>query len=127
MTEMIKSNSMRVALVGCGRISVFHIAALSSLPQVEIVAVCDLDEEAARARASKIGVEHYYSDMEAMMRERGPDVVHILTPPRSHLGLAQIAAKYGAHMYIEKPMASSEVEARGILEAARKNGVEVCP
>jgi predicted dehydrogenase len=82
---MTQSNKLRVALAGCGRISVFHIAALSALPQVEIVAVCDLDKEAARARASEIGVEHYYSDMETMMRERRPDVVHILTPPRSHL------------------------------------------
>jgi nucleoside-diphosphate-sugar epimerase/predicted dehydrogenase len=127
MTKMTKSNSLRVALVGCGRISVFHIAALSSLPQVKIVAVCDLDEEAARARALKIGVEHYYSDMETMMREQGPDVAHILTPPRSHLKLAQIAAKYGAHMYIEKPMAASEAEALAILEAAQKSRVEVCP
>src|SRR5262249_19260817 len=127
MTEMIKSNSLRVALVGCGRISVFHIAALSSLPQVEIVAVCDLDEEAARARALKIGVEHYFSDMEKMMRERTPDVAHILTPPRSHLKLARIAAKYGAHMYIEKPMAASEAEALAILEAAQTSRAEVCP
>ncbi len=124
---MIQSSPLRVALVGCGRISVFHIDALSSLPQVKVVAVCDLDEEVALARASEIGVEHYYSDMETMMRERGPDVVHILTPPRSHLGLARIAARYGAHMYIEKPMASSEVEARAILEAAQKSKVEVCP
>ncbi len=124
---MTQSNPLRVALIGCGRISVFHIAALSALPQVEIVAVCDLDEEAARARASEIGVKNYYADAEAMMKEQSPNVVHILTPPRSHLGLARIAAKYGAHMYVEKPMASSEAEARAILEAARESGVEICP
>jgi nucleoside-diphosphate-sugar epimerase/predicted dehydrogenase len=54
-------------------------------------------------------------------------VVHLLTPPGSHRELAQIAIRYGAHLYIEKPFASSEDDARQILELAHEAGVRVCP
>lgn len=118
---------VRVALVGCGRISSYHVAALRDVPEVEIVAVCDLDESVATAAASRHGIRGCYSDMETMMQEQHPGVVHLLTPPQTHVALARIAAKYRAHMYIEKPLAANEADARTILELAREGGVQVCP
>jgi nucleoside-diphosphate-sugar epimerase/predicted dehydrogenase len=122
-----QAKSLRVALVGCGRISVYHIAAAKAIPGIEIVAVCDLDERVARETATRHEIRGCYTDMEAMLRDLRPDVVHLLTPPRSHLTLARIAAKYHVHMYIEKPLASDEADARSILELAREAGVQVCP
>jgi nucleoside-diphosphate-sugar epimerase/predicted dehydrogenase len=119
--------SLRVALVGCGRISGYHLTALKAIRGVEVVGVCDLDERAARETASLHGIRGCYTEMEAMLRDLRPEVVHLLTPPRSHLALARIAAAYQAHMYIEKPLASSETEARALLDLARKAGVQVCP
>ena len=118
---------LRVALVGCGRISTYHIAALRALPGVEIVAVCDLNDRLARQVATRHAIPRCYSDMETMVRETRPEVVHLLTPPRTHLALARIAAAHRAHMYIEKPFAASESDARAILDLAREAGVEVCP
>jgi 2-alkyl-3-oxoalkanoate reductase len=123
-TEQLR---LRVALVGCGRISVYHVAALGALSDIEIVAVCDLDPKAAREAATRHGIRGCYTDAETMLRETRPDVVHLLTPPGSHLALARLAVKYGAHMYIEKPFAASEADARAILELAREAGVQVCP
>lgn len=125
--EVVTPSILRVALVGCGRISAYHVAALKAIPGVEIVAVCDLDERAARETATQHAVRGCYTDMEAMLRDLRPDVVHLLTPPRSHLALARLAAKYRAHMYIEKPMASTEADAQSILELAKEAGVQVCP
>ena len=118
---------LRVALVGCGRISAYHVAALTALRDVEIVAVCDVDEKSAREAATRHGIRGCYTDAVAMFRETRPDAVHLLTPPGSHLPLARLAAKYGAHMYIEQPFAATEAEARAILELAREAGVQVCP
>jgi nucleoside-diphosphate-sugar epimerase/predicted dehydrogenase len=118
---------LRVALVGCGRISVYHVAALREIRDVEIVAVCDLDEKTAREAATRHGIRGCYSDAETMLRETRPDAVHLLTPPGSHLPLARLVAKYRAHIYIEKPFAASEADARAILELAREAGVQVCP
>lgn len=120
-------NAVRSAIVGCGRISDVHIETLKSLPNVEVVAVCDLNEAVARGQATRHNIPGVYTDMETMMREARPNVVHLLTPPRSHPSLAAIAAKHHAHMYVEKPLASSEMDARCIVESARNAGVHVCP
>jgi 2-alkyl-3-oxoalkanoate reductase len=116
-----------VAFVGCGRISAYHLAALKDIPDVEVVAVCDLDERVAREFATRHGIRGCYSDLETMLGELRPDVVHILTPPRSHLAVARIAMKHRAHLYIEKPLASSEADGELILRLAREAGVQVCP
>jgi nucleoside-diphosphate-sugar epimerase/predicted dehydrogenase len=126
-TQRVHERNVRVALVGCGRISAYHLAALQPLPGIEIVAVCDLDERLARQTASRHGIPRCYSDMESMMGESRPEVVHLVTPPRTHLALARIAARHGAHMYIEKPFAASEADARAILELAREARIQVCP
>jgi nucleoside-diphosphate-sugar epimerase/predicted dehydrogenase len=118
---------LRVALVGCGRISVYHLAALSALERVEIVAVCDLNERAARETATRHGIRGCYTDVETMLAETRPDVVHLLTPPQSHLALARLVTRHQAHLYIEKPMGASEADARAIADLAREAGVQVCP
>jgi predicted dehydrogenase/nucleoside-diphosphate-sugar epimerase len=120
-------NPIRTALVGCGRISDAHIETLKALPGVEVVAVCDLNEKMARDQATRYRIAGVYTDMEEMMREVQPNVVHLLTPPRTHRALALIAARHHAHIYVEKPLASSEADARCIVEAARSAGVHVCP
>lgn len=122
-----RRESVRVALIGCGRISSHHIAALQALPGAEIVAVCDLDERRARHTATRHAIPRCYADAETMMGEVRPDVVHLLTPPATHLELARVAVSHRAHMYIEKPFAASEAAARAIVELARDAGVQVCP
>src|SRR5262247_242004 len=124
---MFKKHIFRTALVGCGRISAINIAALKAIPDVDIVAVCDLNDKLAHAQAVRHNIPSVYTDMERMMSKVRPDVVHLLTPPRTHVALAQIAAKHQAHIYVEKPLASSAVDARSILEAAQKAGVHLCP
>jgi 2-alkyl-3-oxoalkanoate reductase len=117
---------VRVALIGCGRVSSFHVAALKALAGVELVAVCDLDERLARQRATAAAVPRWFTDAGTMLRDVAPDVVHILTPPASHRTLAELAARAGAHMYVEKPLAPNAADAAAIVEAARKAGVKVC-
>jgi predicted dehydrogenase len=120
-------STIRTALVGCGRISDVHIETVTELTNVDIVAVCDLNENVARDQATRHNIPGIYTDMEKMMSEVQPNVVHLLTPPRSHVPLAAIAARHHAHMYVEKPLASSEADARSIVETARNAGVHVCP
>src|SRR5919106_1717041 len=124
---MTNSRKFRTAIVGCGRISAIHIAALKALGEVEIVAVCDLDGKLARSQASQNGIPNIFTDMETMMKEVRPDVVHLPTPPRTHLALTKIAAKYQANVYAEKPLASSESDACAILEVVRQSGIRLCP
>jgi len=117
---------IRAAIVGCGRISAYHVAAVQALPHAELVAACDLREGAAAELAAQHGIERVFSDMETMMGDVQPDVIHLTTPPQSHVALARVAAEHGAHMYIEKPFATSVDDAEAIVAAARAANVEVC-
>jgi predicted dehydrogenase/nucleoside-diphosphate-sugar epimerase len=118
---------LRVALVGCGRIADVHVEALRPVPDAILVACCDLDVAVARAFASKHGIPRAYADVETMLIQSAPDVVHLLTPPESHRALVEACAHHGAHVYVEKPLASNEADARAILEAAEAARIQVCP
>jgi nucleoside-diphosphate-sugar epimerase/predicted dehydrogenase len=123
----LPGQTLRVALVGCGRISAYHLAALKDVPGVEVVAVCDTNPAAARECATLHGIRGCHTDMETMIRELRPDVVHLLTPPGTHLALARIAIAHRAHLYIEKPLAANSADAQMILDLAREAGAQVCP
>ncbi len=118
---------LRIALIGCGRISTVHLETLKALPDLSVVAVCDLQRELAEHCAAAHGIPRSYRDATELMEKEQPDVVHLLTPPRSHLSLAQIVLARRAHLYVEKPLASTEAEARRIVQLARETGVHVCP
>jgi 2-alkyl-3-oxoalkanoate reductase len=119
--------NLRVAILGCGRISNDHIEAIKPLSGVEIVAVCDTDERRARQTATRHAIPRCYSDADTMLREVKPDVVHLLTPPATHLPLARIAFAHRTHVYMEQPFAASEADARAICDLARDARVLVCP
>jgi nucleoside-diphosphate-sugar epimerase/predicted dehydrogenase len=123
---MTAAPDLRAAIIGCGRVSAFHVAALKAVRGVEIAAVCDLDERLARERAKEAGIERSFTDAETMLRDVEPHVVHILTPPASHESLARLSASQRAHVYVEKPLAPNAVEAAAIVDAARAAGVKVC-
>jgi 2-alkyl-3-oxoalkanoate reductase len=115
----------RTALVGCGRISAVHVSALRAV--ADVVGVCDVDSRAACRVGAEHGIGGVYDDLDLMMSELAPDVVHLLTPPKTHAALADIVAKQGAHLYIEKPLASEEDDARRIVTSGERAGITVCP
>jgi predicted dehydrogenase/nucleoside-diphosphate-sugar epimerase len=119
--------TIRAALIGCGRIAAYHVAAIQVVPGARIVGVCDLNHDAARALAARHGIEGAYRDPDAMMRETRPDVVHLLTPPQSHLALTELACAHRAHLYVEKPLAACEQDATAMIAAAGRAGVQLCP
>ena len=67
---------LRAALVGCGRIANYHIAALQALSDVRIVGLCDLDREIVDEKASRFGITGAFTDVGTMMAE-----VSSLVPP----------------------------------------------
>jgi nucleoside-diphosphate-sugar epimerase/predicted dehydrogenase len=117
---------MKAAIVGCGQISRVHISALQEIAGVEICAVCDRDEYRAQGIAKLAQGANAYSDLDTLLQGERPDVVHILTPPPTHAGLAIRAMEAGCHVLVEKPMALSVQEADNMLAAAQENNVRLC-
>lgn len=113
---------VRVGLVGCGKVGTIHAAALRAIPEAELVAVCDANQERAGAFATKYGGQPF-SDMATMLREGDVEAVVIGTPHPLHAEPAVLAAQAGVHVLVEKPMAATLADCDAMLAAARASGV----
>jgi predicted dehydrogenase len=117
------STKIRVAVIGCGAIAQRrHIPEYEENPHVELVAFADPVLERAQAYAEKHNAKSY-ADYEQMLKEVNADAVSVCTPNYLHAPAAIAAAKAGAHVLVEKPMATTAAECEAMIEAARKNGV----
>jgi predicted dehydrogenase/nucleoside-diphosphate-sugar epimerase len=106
----------RVGIVGAGQVSAYHIRALQSLENVEIVGITDLDPIRGGKVASEFKIPFFKTTQE--MYSAKPDVVHVLTPPSSHYAVAIEALEMGCHVFVEKPMAVSEEECDLMIQKA---------
>jgi predicted dehydrogenase/nucleoside-diphosphate-sugar epimerase len=103
-----------------------HALAIRRLPEsANLVGVADRSAEFATALGEELDVGAF-GDVETLMRETGPDVVHIVTPPGTHEPVATAALEGGAHIYVEKPFAESSREAEALLALAARKGRQVC-
>lgn len=87
------------------------------LSGVALVAVADLEPLMAEQLAARYGIARYYADVDVMLERERPDVVHIATPPQSHLPLAIRALDAGCHLFVEKPLAIDAVDAEKLVGA----------
>lgn len=119
---------LRAAVVGSGAISKEHLTFLSGRSQtagdvadrVELAAVCDLSPAAADYGATEFGAHRAYTDVAAMLEAENLDVVHVLTPPASHVPLATLSLEAGATVICEKPITSSAAELEQLLTVAQR-------
>lgn len=119
---------MRYALIGCGRVSGNHIKA-AQLNDIEIVALCDLVPEKAKALIEKYSLKSdtpIYTDYKEMLKSIKPDFVGIATESGTHAEIAIYCAEQKTNFIVEKPLAMSMTEAEKIIEAVEKNNVTAC-
>lgn len=109
---------LRVAVIGCGKIADSHAEQIVRIGDVEIVGVCDKEILMAEQLGDRFSVSGRYSDPGAMIESVQPDVIHITTPPQTHLELALYCMRAGAHVYIEKPFTVNLREAETLIDAA---------
>jgi len=84
--------------------------------------VTDLAENRAAETAAKFGVPHTFRTLKDMVAATHADVVHVLTPPSAHCGVALEAFDLGCHVFVEKPMALSVEECERMLAKAKSAG-----
>ncbi|MCR2806161.1 Gfo/Idh/MocA family protein [Paenibacillus soyae] len=118
-------SKVRVAVIGCGSISKYrHIPEYAAHPNVELVAFVDPVIERAQHYADQFGAKAF-ADYETMLAEVKPDAVSVCTPNALHASMSIAAAKAGAHVLVEKPMAVTDAEAEAMIQAASDNGVRL--
>jgi predicted dehydrogenase len=113
---------VKAALIGAGQIARQHLACLTTLPGVELAAICDLSPATAEAAAERHGIPAWFTDHRAMLETVRPEVVHVTTPPTSHFRLAMDSLDAGAHVIVEKPATSTFEELEALARRAREAG-----
>ena len=122
----MRSGPLRIALVGCGKIADGHVEEIQKMPERAVVAaVCDRELLMAEQMCTRYGIPGAYDSYERMLDKERPDVVHITTPPGSHLALTRAAIDAGCHVYVEKPLALNNADATALVEYAVKAGRKI--
>ncbi|MEO2077936.1 MAG: Gfo/Idh/MocA family oxidoreductase [Bacillus sp. (in: firmicutes)] len=113
---------LRVAVIGCGSIAQHrHLPEYKANKNVELVAVCDINEERAIEVAEKFGAKAY-TNYEELLNDGAVDAVSVCTPNYLHAPISIAALHAGVHVLCEKPMATSKQEAEAMISAAKESG-----
>lgn len=121
----ITGRRVRFALVGCGRIAKSHIESLKKhAASAEVVAVCDVDEDALEAAEGATGAQGFLK-YEEVLRNTDADVVVLATPSGLHAEQTIRAAESGKHVITEKPMATRWQDGKRMVAACDQAGVRL--
>ncbi|EIO3975971.1 TPA: gfo/Idh/MocA family oxidoreductase [Vibrio vulnificus] len=121
----IKDRKIRIAVVGCGRISKNHFGSIEQLTtEYELVAVCDNNPEVLLEHTSKYQVPGYASIDELLINE-DLDLVTLCTPSGIHASQTIKAAKAKVHVITEKPMATKWEDGLEMVRVCEEAGVRL--
>ena len=113
---------MNVAVIGAGFQGRLHVEKLSTIDDVDVVAICDTDDARAAEVATSFGVPGVYSDYRRLLDDHDLDLVTVCTMPVLHRDMTVAALDAGAHVLCEKPLAMNALEGREMLDAATAAG-----
>jgi len=113
-----------MAIIGCGKVSHLHAAALQQGSNTELVAIYSRSLEKANVFAVKYGISAF-DDIEIMIKEARVEAVVVCTPHPYHAGSVAKAARAGVHCLVEKPLAASLQDCDTMIAACKKNNVKL--
>ncbi len=122
---MSSSPPLQGALIGCGFVSQYHLAAWAEQSDASLAAVCDLDPERLARAGSLAPAAQRFRDVEAMFAAQRLDFVEICTRPESHLALVAQAARHGAHVLCQKPAALNRADLLAMIDVCDRAGVRL--
>lgn len=111
---------IKLGLIGCGNFGRFCLKAFSKLPEIQIAAVADNNEQLARRTASEFHTK-WFTDISEFLQNTDAEIIHIVTPPDTHYRLGLQAIRQGKHVLCEKPLALSLENAQELLDEAARN------
>lgn len=118
---MNEGDKLRVGLMGVGAIAqVVHLPVLARLENVDLVAVCDVDQPRAQAIAARFGIPNVYSDDDDVFASDDIDAIIICSPSHLHESQAIAGLQAGKHVLVEKPLALTAEAAQRVIEVAEK-------
>jgi UDP-N-acetylglucosamine 3-dehydrogenase len=113
-----------VAVIGTGQWGKNHARVYKELTSTELIAVCDLNPERAKAMATQYGVKAY-SDSAQMLKDKSIEAVNVCTWSTILAKEAIKALNAGKHVLVEKPMATNTQQAQKLVKTAQENGLHL--
>lgn len=120
-----RPHELRVGILGTGYISKYHLEGLRTVPEARVVALCDLNRGRAEVVAGMFGIPDVFTNLDAMLDDARPDVVHVLLPPAAHADAVIRVLEGGAHAFVEKPICLNEDDLSRVRAAAERAGRHV--
>jgi len=125
MNSLIKDRKIRIAVVGCGRISKNHFGSIEQHDSdFELVSICDNNASVLSKHKEQYKVKGYLK-LEDMLKTENLDVISICTPSGVHPDQVVMAAKHGVHVMTEKPMATRWNDGVRMVKACDEAGVRL--
>lgn len=122
---IITGRKIKIGVIGCGRISKNHFAALQQFPdELELQAVCDIDEDALHTAVADQKVNGY-TDFRKLLSDEKLDIVTVCSPSGLHPQHTIKAANQGIHVITEKPMATKYSDGLDMVKACDNAGVRL--
>lgn len=115
-------DKVRILMIGAGNIANTHLESYKKNDEVEIAAICDINESRLKETADLFGIEKRYTSVEEMLKNENADAADVCVWNCSHADCTIAALNAGLHVLCEKPMAYNTEQAIKMNEAAKKNG-----
>ncbi|MFJ8048321.1 Gfo/Idh/MocA family protein [Streptomyces luteogriseus] len=119
----MSSKRVGVGVIGAGVISRYYLENMTRFPDLDVIAIADLDQERARARAREFGLRPVL--VHELLARDDIEIVLNLTVPAAHSDVSSRILVSGKHVWSEKPMATSRRDARLLLDKAGRRGLRV--
>jgi myo-inositol 2-dehydrogenase / D-chiro-inositol 1-dehydrogenase len=117
---------LQIGIIGAGRIGKVHAESIAfGLPEAEIAAITDVNQEAARAVAERCGIENVAESSTEILADPRVEAVLICSSTDTHAALIGEAARAGKHIFCEKPIAHDLGKIDAALAAVKKAGVKL--
>lgn len=117
---------INIALIGTGRIGSMHARNLAfNIPEVNLVALCDIRLDVAHAVAAEVGVERVVYDYRELLADPDIEAVHVSTTTSTHAMIVQDAARAGKQIFCEKPLALDLKDIDETMTAVNQAGVKL--
>lgn len=117
---------MKIGIAGCGLNADYHVNFARAYAGAEIVGVVDLDEQKARDFAASRGIPRYFRNLGDLVAHSRPDVLHVVTPPKTHYSIAKEAINCGLNVIMEKPFTLNARDGKELYQLAEAAGVKLC-
>jgi len=113
---------VKIGIIGVGQIGKQHVNTYKNLPNAEIVAVADVNEEEAKRVAETVGAKHVFKNFRDLLKMSEIKAVDVCLHNNFHAPVSIAAMEAGKNVYCEKPLAGSYADALAMIEARKRTG-----